>query len=164
MIGADPLAGLRDIHPPPAVSPWPPGPGWWVVAAVLAIAAVWLLYRLYRRYRGRAYRRRARRELDARFAEWRENGDAHEYLCALNAVLKRVAIVGFRRESVARLHGASWSDFLDRHWRGHGGRRFADVPGLGSLYSDRQPRADIADLHRLSVAWIEGHEAKPCWN
>ncbi|MDP7406676.1 MAG: DUF4381 domain-containing protein, partial [SAR324 cluster bacterium] len=27
----DPLAALRDVHLPPAVSWWPPAPGWWII-------------------------------------------------------------------------------------------------------------------------------------
>ena len=47
----DPLAELRDIHLPEAVSLWPLAPGWWLllalIAAVLGLSiAVWL-----RRYR-----------------------------------------------------------------------------------------------------------------
>ena len=34
----DPLAGLRGYHLPEAVSWWPPGPGWWLLARWLPAA------------------------------------------------------------------------------------------------------------------------------
>ena len=35
----NPLSQLDDVMVPEQVSAWPPGPAWWIIAAVLLIAA-----------------------------------------------------------------------------------------------------------------------------
>ncbi|MCH9689495.1 MAG: DUF4381 domain-containing protein, partial [Gammaproteobacteria bacterium] len=45
MPNANPLAGLRDIHLPHAVSAWPPGPAYYALIAVLIIMILLFIQR-----------------------------------------------------------------------------------------------------------------------
>jgi len=106
----DPLAGLRDIHLPEAVSFWPLAPGWWLVAAglvALGVAALWLRHR-----RRESVRRAAVGELEALRTDYERDGDGAALAERLSALLRRVALVRFGRARVAPLHGEGWRAFL----------------------------------------------------
>jgi hypothetical protein len=101
------LQNLNDIVVPSAVPWWPLAPGWYVlaVAAVLVLAVFAVLG--WRRWRKNRYRRQALAELN----EIRE-GEAGA-LQQLPALLKRVALSAWPRDSVAALSGTPWHIFLD---------------------------------------------------
>lgn len=110
------LAELRDVHSPPPASWWPPAPGWWLLAAllvVLMVATFWLGYRAIRR---RAHRRLAQRTLQRIFAAWQEDGDNRLFLANCAALLRRIALLQWGREEVAKLSGESWRQFLAEHF------------------------------------------------
>ena len=110
------LSNLRDIVAPPAVSFWPPAPGWWVLGAACLVASGLAVAMGLRHHRRSSYRREALREL--------ASADAHD----ISAILKRAALVAFPREQVAALSGPAWLAFLDRT----GGTHFATT-ALSSL-------------------------------
>jgi hypothetical protein len=106
----DPLAGLRDIHLPDAVSLWPLAPGWWLIAAAIAVAvglAIWS-----RRRHLASVRRAAMRELDDLCHQFDADGDSVSLAEHLSALLRRVALVRFGQTHVAPLHGPRWVEFL----------------------------------------------------
>lgn len=78
---------LKDIHLPDGVSPWPPGPGVWVLAAIVIGAALgaWL-WRRYRR--GPTLGATARAELEAALAV---SGEL-ERSQRLGLLLRRIAL------------------------------------------------------------------------
>ena len=53
---ADPLAGLRDIALPAAVSWWPLAPGWWLLLGLVLLFALALPLWLWWRHRRRCWR------------------------------------------------------------------------------------------------------------
>ncbi len=110
------LSNLRDIVVPPAVSFWPPAPGWWAVSAACLVAAGFAIAAVVRHRQRNAYRREALREL--------ASADPRD----ISAILKRAALAAFPREQVASLSGPAWLAFLDRT----GGTRFVTT-GLASL-------------------------------
>jgi hypothetical protein len=150
---ADPadLANLRDIVLPPAVSYWPPAPGWWIVGATLVAVALLLLAKGLARYRRNAYRRQALHELDA-------IGPASNAVAAqrISAVLKRAALVAFPRTNVARLSGASWLGFLDRTGQtdafGKGPAHMLPALALGAV-----PTADGEAILQEAKRWVLRH-------
>ncbi len=153
MTPADPLAQLRDIHLPEPVSPWPPGPGWWALAAVLLALLAAGTFWLWRRYRRNAWRRSAQAALAAAHREWQQGGDQARYLQAVNAVLKRTALARFPREEVAGLSAERWEAFLDQQWRKAPDTGFADL-GFGVLAYQHNSRADIEQVSHLSRHWV----------
>ncbi len=132
------LSNLRDIVVPPAVSFWPPAPGWWVVGAACAVAAGFAIAAALRYWRRNAYRREALRAL--------ETAEASD----ISAILKRAALAAFPREQVASLNGAAWLAFLDRT----GGTAFANTALLALTYGGSGDRdAVVAQARR----WIGSH-------
>ncbi len=108
---SDPLAQLRDIHLPDAVSAWPPAPGWWLLSALLLTLAMWAGYRLHPQHRRNAYRRQALQELTALQSD--TNVSATQTIARLNALLKRVALHAYSKSPTAALNGSEWVEFLN---------------------------------------------------
>ena len=161
MTPVDPLAQLRDIHLPESVSAWPPGPGWWLLAALaLALLIAGLLWML-RRYRANAWRRQARAALNSAWRRWRKDGNDAAYLQSVSAILKRAALRQFPREAVASLSGDGWEAFLDAQWRreqaGFAALSFAD-----RAYQAAPSGVDMAALHRLGRQWVTEVRGASC--
>jgi hypothetical protein len=132
------LSNLRDIVVPPAVSFWPPAPGWWAVGVVGVAAAAFAVAAVVRRWQRNAYRREALHAL--------ETVDGHD----ISAILKRAALAAFPREQVASLNGAAWLAFLDRT----GGTAFGSTALLTLTYGGKGERGPVVAQARH---WIERH-------
>lgn len=104
---------LRDIHVP-AASWWPPAPGWWLVAALVALALIALAW-LRHRHAVRAPLRAALREIDALQATWQRDHDTSAVVDAASRLLRRVA-VRIDPQAAAQ-SGDAWRGFVDRHAR-----------------------------------------------
>ena len=109
---ADPLAQLRDIHLPEPVSWWPPAPGWWLVALIILAVIITLVYFLRRRFLKNKYRKVALNKLS--LLESHNKDNALGTLEEISAILRRVAMQTYGRQSVAPLAGDSWLEFLDK--------------------------------------------------
>jgi len=136
------LESLKDIAVPEPVS-WMPQTWGWALAAVLLLVVILLLVlRALRRYRANAYRRQALVELNGiepRILDPQTRNDAVGDLAEL---LKRVALVAWKREEVATLSGAAWIDFLKRHCK------VGDISALQPLLDSDEYRTD-SDLNGI---------------
>jgi len=109
----DLLGLLRDAHPPPEPSWWPPALGWWLAAALgvaLAVFAIRRLPALWRRWRTR---RRVLAALDAILARQRAGQPGHEVCAEVSALLRLAAVLKFPERNVGGLHGQAWLAFLE---------------------------------------------------
>jgi Domain of unknown function (DUF4381) len=113
-MNADPLATLRPLHVPDALSWWPPAPGWWIVAAVCIIVMALLGRTVSHRLRTKRYRKTALRELEQLYLACTARNDAHAFAAGANRLLKRAALARYPRADVAALCDADWRNFLDR--------------------------------------------------
>ncbi|CAN5498985.1 DUF4381 domain-containing protein [soil metagenome] len=136
------LSNLRDIVVPPAVSFWPPAPGWWLVGAACLVATGVAIAAVVRHRRRNAYRREALREL--------ESADVRD----ISAILKRAALAAFPREQVASLSGPAWLAFLDRT----GGTRFEGTALASLPYGGSADRDAVLAKARH---WITHHTPSP---
>ena len=145
---AERLSELRPIHDPPPVSWWPPAPGWWVSALILAVPACFLLWRFFS---GRM-RRAALAEL--RSIVGRSDLDDRDYASALSILLKRYAMHCLPGEDVASLTGSAWLEFLDSRLDGDA---FQKGPGrvLGGEVYAPGCRVDRRALASLAERWIK---------
>ncbi|MFA7554771.1 MAG: DUF4381 domain-containing protein [Spongiibacteraceae bacterium] len=166
MPNQDPLAQLRDIHLPAAVSAWPPAIGWWLVAALLIITIIVMSYFLIRRYRKNHYRRLALKQLSALSL----TTDFNLYLQQLNQLLKQTALAANAPADIAGLTGLQWLQFLDQS--GHC-NDFSQGPGkilLNGPYAPIKPSSDEnaspqpRELEALARRWIKQHTFKSVSN
>lgn len=163
----DPLARLRDIHLPQPVSPWPPAPGWWILAALLTAVVLYGLWRGWRHRRANRYRRLALAQLAGIDPQLQ---DETRYLQAINQLLKQTALAAPKPPPVAALSGESWLRFLDASGDTSA---FSDGPGQWLLTgpyaaappASAQPR-QLQQLHDLVERWIKKHQlgrvGEPC--
>lgn len=83
------LQQLRDVHPPPAASLWPPAPGWWLLWALGLALIAWASARAYARRQRSLPWRAALHELDRIEAS---TARADERLQAIALLLRRLAL------------------------------------------------------------------------
>lgn len=101
------LAQLAPDHAPAPPSVWPPAPGWWVLA-LLTLAALALLVRWWRDPQRRV-RRTALKELQRIRTS---DGDGAAVARAIQNLLRRYALTVFGRQTIARLTGEAWLQFV----------------------------------------------------
>jgi len=159
----DPLADLRDIHMPEAVSWWPPAPGWWLLLALLLLCVaalfLWLKKRRQRQVKPPQFSRRdivkaALAELDRLDGLAAAGADSGALAMELSALLRRVAIALHADDDarIAGLSGDDWLHWLDTQWDEHGfsegdGRTLVDAP------YQRHGQVDMASLLQLARRW-----------
>jgi len=141
---------LRDIHPAPPPSWWPPAYGWWILAAVAMLVLVALVIGAWIGLR----RRRRWRRWEQCFGDVRERHRAQADDAALAAelsqLLRRAARVHDR--AAASLQGASWHAFLREHAPAN-----TDVSVLCKLDQvmyRRQGELDEQAVLRAAQAWV----------
>ena len=157
----DPLAQLRDIHLPEPVSAWPPGPGWWLLAALLLALLGSLVWWLVKRHRGNAWRRQACCELDRALEDWQLHGDDCRFLQELSEILKCVAMRTSSRD-VAALSGARWNQYLDERWQSAPARGFTALDFGEAVYRPSASGADVEELHGLGQRWLRQFREAAC--
>jgi hypothetical protein len=103
------LGDFVELVPPESISWWPQTTGWlWLGTVLLALGLrqSWIKLRHW-------YRNRYRREAAVQLQELRNNGNRDCLAPELNRLLKLVALVAYSRETVAKLSGPAWTDFLN---------------------------------------------------
>lgn len=110
--GTDLLSQLRDIHGAPDAPWWPPAPGWWVLAILVAIGLFLVARKLLNQHRIRQRRQQLIRFLEKVERNIDPAEQPQEYLSSLNRVLKIVALRAFPDSHCALMQGQEWTDFL----------------------------------------------------
>jgi hypothetical protein len=113
MNGMDPLANLRDVHLPEAVSAWPPAPGWWIATAIIIAGLCAMAFFAWRRHQQRGYLRDALLKMQA--LPLQETLTPAEQLHRANDILKRCAMTAYPDKDIAPLSGESWLAFLNQY-------------------------------------------------
>lgn len=151
----DPLAQLRDIHLPDAISLWPLAPGWWIAGLLLILLLLVACNFLYRSKKRNRYRGLAVREL-ANLDQYFEQPAL--YLQHLNQLLKQTALASKSTTDIAALSGNEWLDFLD-----FTGKTTQFNQGAGRVlnhgpYAPSVPELDVVTLRQLCKQWIMRHD------
>lgn len=115
MNAEDPLAALRDITLPEAVSWWPPAPGWWLLLALLLALAGLLLHAAWRRYQRNRYRRAAVALLRTASQHYQQSRDAAAAITTALDILRRVARYHRHFAEAVALSGSALIATLNRH-------------------------------------------------
>ena len=99
---------LHDIHAAARPDFWPPAPGWWLlatlIAALLALAG-WQFIKIWHQRRLQSH---ILEELDAL-----QGHNPAEIATGVSTLLRRVALMRYERNQVASLSGSAWLAFLD---------------------------------------------------
>lgn len=148
---------LRDIHAAAAPEFWPLAPGWWlltllVLATLLVIG--WWLIRLLRQRRREA---RILSELDAL-----SESNPAEAATQISTLLRRVALMRFKRIDVASLSGNAWLSFLDSTGGGGAfvngaGSQLATVPYSATSDVAKNTESNNEALLSLARQWIHSN-------
>ena len=165
MNSVDPLAALKDIHLPEAISVWPPALGWWLVCALLLLTLALGLYYGLKSYRKQAYRRAALKALVQLEQGYMQPGYSllkdRSLESSLVHLLKRTALSAYPRSDVARLIGDEWLCFMDDK----AGMNVFNTE-LGRRLQDNRfaPQPEMLDtvtanqLLQITKEWIKKHQ------
>lgn len=169
---------LRDIHGIQGVPWWPPGPGWWVLAAVLAVL-LFLAFRFRAKLRLRvpplpfftlgSWRADAARHLRDLRRRARTQ-DVKATAAELSELLRRIAMARLGRNACAGLTGLAWLEWLAGNdpkgfdWIQEG-RLLLEVPYAPPFtFPDTLPDAGRAQaligLIDAAYDWVEVEDSK----
>lgn len=144
MQDATSLKNLRDIVEPDPVSWWPLAPGWWFVISALLVVVVALAVKAARTWQRNAYRRAALKELESASTA-----------AAIDAILKRTALCGYPRATVAALSGQHWHNFLEQ--TADTKLPAAAAAALNHIFQNQS--GDISALMDFARDWIRTHHS-----
>ena len=147
------LQDFAEVAPPDSISWLPQTVGWlWLGVAVLAFTLHYLW-----RWLKHWYSNRYRREAVARLQALASNADAAQFVADINRVLKITALVAYSRESVAKLSGESWVNFLNQQCEQPPFTREHMELLARSVYRVQALELQRDQLTRASVIWVEQH-------
>lgn len=152
----DPLAQLRGIHLPDAISAWPPAPGWWLLAFMTLAVLAFGLYQLIQWRRRNHYRRQA----IAQLTKLTQPNVPSNYLQQLNQLLKQTALCAYPAADIAGLSGEAWLSFLDSSGKTQAFSQGAGRVLLTGPYAANSGVADSAALQQLAGQWIKQHRRR----
>ncbi len=155
----NPLASLKDIHLPEAVSNFPSAVGWWllVMIGLLTLLAV-VKFGCYLVEKN-AYRRVAIKQLQQLQADFSVHNNDLKLLSAVNQLLKSVAIRQFPEQQCEKLHGQSWLQFLSL---AVSKSQSVDLQGLVKLNAIYQKEVNLTNQQRYLLLlnaknWLQKH-------
>ena len=153
MSAENPLVNLKDIHLPPAISFWPPAPGWWILSVLFISFIIFGGQWFYKRYKKRKPITEALRILKNLQILHESSKDEVKSLRNLSNLLRRTALTFYKHDAVASLHGPSWLEFLDKTGKT---KEFSQGAGkvLGNEVFQQKVNPDMNALFPLVKKWI----------
>ncbi|MEH6567631.1 MAG: DUF4381 domain-containing protein [Halioglobus sp.] len=103
------LGDFVEVVPPGAIDWLPQTLGWQITAIMAASFSARTIFRKLRSW----YQNRYRREAAERLRKIEQITEGDKLIMELNRLLKLTALVAYSRETVAKLSGAPWADFLN---------------------------------------------------
>lgn len=161
---SDPLAQLRDIHPPPPPSWWPPAPGWWILAALALVLAAWALRTAWRHRRRRRFVREAKRRADRLWRNFERDRDGTLLAKSLLVLVRQTARATPLQQSSAALPAAELLTLIDAASKGRLSATLA-LDRIADLLYAPQPEqlseAEARALLRATRDWIRRTGSAP---
>ena len=109
----DPLAALRDIHLPPAISWWPAAPGWWIILFIILALLTLLFWYILQSRKKRQVSRQANVALEQIEYRFLSSENTEEAFKELSILTRRVVLTLCDDSRVAGLRGKNWVSFLN---------------------------------------------------
>lgn len=152
-MATDVLAGLKDIHLPPAVSIWPLAVGWYIVAAIVLVVTVlviWLVTKKIKAYR----HKQAIIKMFDKTIKTVQIEKPQALISEISIFLKQVTMQELEVDNAHLYFGESWLKFLDQQLKTDD---FSQGDGrlLLDSYKSKQVSADEQQaLIALSKKWL----------
>jgi len=157
---ADPLAELRDLANPDAISLWPLAPGWWILIALVLACIYFLSRKIQKTRQARAYQREAVSELSIYWQRYLDEQDISKYLQNLASLMKRTALSAYPNSNAASASGDTWLAFLDSTLpETDSENKFQSEIGQLLITGPYRKHTDInpTELHALAEHWLRSH-------
>jgi hypothetical protein len=144
---------LKDIHLPDTILWWPPAPGWWILAVLLALFA-YTLPRLLRWLRYKPVKSLSLKELDRIKQDHKQQADHKQTLLAITNLLRRTVMSRSGRTGNAGLVGDDWLKQLNQM---SSSTSFTAEQGELLIHGRYQPvvEGDIDNLLESCERWIK---------
>ncbi|MBR1945278.1 MAG: DUF4381 domain-containing protein [Alphaproteobacteria bacterium] len=147
------LSGLRDIHLPAIPSVWPLPAIFWIVllSCFLGAFACYQIWRYIHRITAKKY---ANREVE-RIAD-RFRGNNYKISSEICLLLRRIALMKFKRENISLLSGKDWRQFLEKTTKKtvFAGQAGDIVENIMFIPPNRFRYQDVASLINAAKEWI----------
>ena len=147
------MSGLRDIHLPEIPSVWPLPAVFWIVlfSVVLFVFVSVRLWRYIHRITAKKYANKEVESLTERF-----NGNNYKISSEICLLLRRIALMKFKREEVSSLSGKDWRNFLERTTKKpvFAGQAGDIVENIMFIPPDRFGDRDVTPLIVAAKEWI----------
>ena len=147
------LSGLKDIHLPEIPSVWPLPAMFWIVLffAFFAVFTACWFWRYFHRITAFRY---AKHQVESLTKQFR--GNSYKIAYEICLLLRRIALMKFKRENVSALSGKDWRKFLEKTTKkpvfsGQAGDIVEDVMFIPS---DRFNYRDVTPLVEAAKEWI----------
>ncbi|WP_394174929.1 DUF4381 domain-containing protein [Thalassotalea litorea] len=144
----DPLAELKDIHLPDAISIWPLAPGWWIIIAIIIGLIVYVANRWRQQLR---YLRVKNQGL-----KFLSGNDSLSSEQTLNT-LKWICLHYFERQQVAKLHGETLLRFFLTKLPTDTQPKFKVLAQNAIVDHYRKNQHDIyaPEMHKAAILWCQ---------
>ena len=148
------LGNFVEVVPPGPIDWLPQTLGWQIVGIVAAALAVRYSFKKLRYW----YRNRYRREAAQRLKKIEQIADGDKLIMEVNRLLKLTALVAYSRETVAKLSGPPWVDFLNEQCTAPVfSNSQMSFLARGSYERMDINKTAIDGLLKASARWIEEH-------
>ena len=147
------LSGLKDIHLPAIPSVWPLPTVFWIVLFAFFFGG-YAFYRLWKYIHRITAKKYANREVES--VTIRFSGNNYKIASEICLLLRRIALMKFKREDVSLLSGKAWRQFLEKTTKKpvFTGQAGDIVENIMFIPSDQFRYQDIASLVDAAKEWI----------
>lgn len=112
-MATDVLAGLKDIHLPPAVSIWPLAVGWYIVAVVALVVIALMIWFLAKRIKAYRHKQAIIKMFD-KTTQAAQLEKPQALISEVSIFLKRVIMQELKVDNAHLYFGEDWLKFLDQ--------------------------------------------------
>ncbi|WP_192484338.1 MULTISPECIES: DUF4381 domain-containing protein [Cysteiniphilum] len=112
-MATDVLAGLKDIHLPPAVSIWPLAVGWYIVAVVALVVIALMIWFLVKRIKAYRHKQAIIKMFD-KTTQAAQLEKPQALISEVSIFLKRVIMQELKVDNAHLYFGEDWLKFLDQ--------------------------------------------------
>lgn len=149
---------IRDIHLPDSVLWWPFAPGWWILFLLVVLIVVGLF--LYKKtFSNQKFKKNIKLELEQYYQIFNESGNALFFIQQLSAFLRRVSLYRFHDESIAKLQGTEWLEFLDSKLPASKTKKLSFRKGVGEIFLSgpyqENINSDVSQVYELVEHWLD---------